>query len=61
MAQEVFNRETTLRAEVQELKIEIDEAKKQLAVEEITDSEFFQDLRSKAREMRRPRTQPAPG
>jgi hypothetical protein len=61
MAQEVFNRQQALREQVQELKIEIDETKRALAVEEITDSEFFRDLRSRANEMRRPRAQPAPG
>lgn len=57
MAQEVYAREQRLKQQLQELRIEIDEAKKERQVAEITDSEYFQDLQKKARELRkRPKT-----
>jgi nitrate/nitrite-specific signal transduction histidine kinase len=52
MGEQVVKREQSLRQEVQELRIEIDEAKKSRAVAEITDSEFFKELQSKAARMR---------
>ncbi|GAB4549187.1 MAG: hypothetical protein OHK0023_13260 [Anaerolineae bacterium] len=52
MGQQVIIREQTLKQEVQELRIEIDEAKKSRAVAEITESEFFKDLQSRAVKMR---------
>jgi len=52
MGEQVIIREQTLKQEVQELRIEIDEAKKSRAVAEITDSEFFKELQSKAARMR---------
>ncbi len=52
MVGKVYQREQTLRRQVEELKIEIDEVKRQKQVSEIVDSDFFQDLRSKARVMR---------
>jgi HAMP domain-containing protein len=52
MVSKVYQREQTLRRQVEELKIEIDEVKRQKQVSEIVDSDFFQDLRSKARTMR---------
>ncbi len=52
MGEQVVIREQTLKQEVQELRIEIDEAKKSRAVAEITDSEFFKELQSKASRMR---------
>ncbi len=55
MAQEVYNREQSLIRQVRDLKIEIDEAKRRRQVNEIVDSEFFVDLQSRAREMRRAR------
>lgn len=45
-------REVNLRAQVQRLKIEIDEARKQQQVAEITDSEYFRQLRESAQRMR---------
>ncbi len=53
MAGEVRAREERLRAEVAELRIEIDEARQAKRVEEITSSDYFQDLRGRASELRR--------
>jgi CheY-like chemotaxis protein len=53
MAQEVEAREARLRAQVQELRIEIDEARQQAGVAEVTGTEYFQDLRSRAADLRR--------
>lgn len=62
MGQQVVIREQTLKQEVQELRIEIDETKKSRAVAEITDSEFFKELQSKASRMRqRTKTLPTEG
>ena len=44
MAGEVRAREQSLQQQVQELRIEIDEARKQRQVEEITETEYFQGL-----------------
>lgn len=46
-------RERALRQEVQALKIEIDEAKRQRQVAEITETDYFQQLRDRARRLRR--------
>ena len=53
MAQEVAAREARLQAQVKELRIEIDEARQQARVAEITDSDYFRDLRSRADDLRR--------
>jgi sensor domain CHASE-containing protein len=50
--QGALHRETMLKQEIHELRIQIDEAKKQKQVSEITDSDFFRDLQEKARQMR---------
>ncbi len=52
MVDKVYKREQILRQQVHELKIEIDQAKRQKQVGEIVESEFFQELRTKARKMR---------
>lgn len=52
MAQEVKAREDRLRAEVRELRIEIDQARQAKKVSEITDTDFFRDLRSRATSLR---------
>jgi len=52
MVEKVYQREQVLRQQVHDLKIEIDQAKRQKQVDEIVDSEFFQDLRTKAQKMR---------
>jgi len=57
MAREVYARAETLKQQVQELKIEIDEVKRQKQVKEIVETDFFQDLRDKARQARQQRRQ----
>jgi DNA-binding response OmpR family regulator len=52
MAREVYAREQRLKQQVEELRIEIDQAKKVRQGEEITGSEYFQELRQKARRLR---------
>lgn len=59
MAQEVIQREQELRKHVQELQIIIDEHKRSDQVKEIVESDFFRDLKQKARSIReRGKTQP---
>lgn len=53
MAREVYAREERLKQQLQVLKIEIDQGKKERQVSDITESEFFQDLQARARSMRR--------
>lgn len=53
MARDVMAREESLKRQVEELRIEIDEAKRAKQVSEIVDSEFFQDLKAKAAAMRK--------
>jgi two-component system, cell cycle response regulator len=52
MAEMVRAREERLRAEVRELRIEIDQARQSRKVAEITDTDFFRDLRSRAAGLR---------
>lgn len=52
MVREVDLREQRLKMQVAELKIEIDEAKKAHQVAEITETEYFQQLRQKASSLR---------
>ncbi|PYM15517.1 MAG: hypothetical protein DMD81_14775 [Candidatus Rokuibacteriota bacterium] len=52
MAGEVAAREARLRQEIRTLRIEIDEAQKARQVSEITETEYFQTLRQKARALR---------
>jgi hypothetical protein len=52
MTKQVYVRETDLRKQVEGLKIAIDETKRKKAVEEITDSEFFQTLSERASKIR---------
>jgi methyl-accepting chemotaxis protein len=53
MAQDVIGREKDLRKRVADLNIQIDEMKKANQVKAVVDSEFFQDLQSRAGELRR--------
>lgn len=55
MVEKVRQREQSLIHQVEELKIQIDETKRQQEVGEIVDSEFFQSLREKAKKMREQR------
>ncbi len=52
MVGEVYNREQRLKKEVAELLIEIDEVKKARQVAEITDTQYFQELKNKAQQLR---------
>lgn len=68
MVGKVRQREEKLKQQVAELKIEIDEVKRQQQVGEIVDTDFFQDLQVKAQNFRRrkslgdsPSAQPATG
>jgi hypothetical protein len=60
MSREVRTRELQLRQQVQKLQIIIDEAKRERAVKEIVDSDFFQDLTQKAKKLREQRRKDAP-
>jgi DNA-binding response OmpR family regulator len=53
MAREVYAREQRLKRQVQELRIELDEAKQAQKVAEITDTEYFRDLLSQADDIKR--------
>lgn len=52
MVDKVAEREKSLRARVAQLEIMIDRSKLETQVQEIVDSDFFQDLRSKVQDMR---------
>jgi CheY-like chemotaxis protein len=52
MAQEVYAREQQLKQQVQELRIEIDRVTQAHQVSQITETEYFQQLRSRAQDMR---------
>lgn len=52
MIGKVHKREQSLRRQVEELRIQIDEKKRSEQVAEIVDTDFFRDLRTKARTMR---------
>jgi CHASE3 domain sensor protein len=54
-ALEAYQREQALRQEIKQLRIEIDEAKLQQQVSETVETDFFQDLQAKARDIRRRR------
>lgn len=53
MAREVQAREERLRQEVRELRIEIDASRQDRQLAEITETDYFQSLRSRAAELRR--------
>jgi len=52
MARQVYAREQSLRQQLQELRVEIDEVKKARQVTEITQTEYFRDLCAKAQRLR---------
>jgi hypothetical protein len=52
MARQVYAREQSLRRQVEELRIEIDEVKKARQVAEITETDYFRDLSAKAQRLR---------
>lgn len=61
MAVQVQTREQSLKQEMAELRIEIDEVKRQKQVSEIVESDDFRDLQTKARELRRQRAERSSG
>ncbi|MBF2048549.1 MAG: DUF3365 domain-containing protein [Elainella sp. C42_A2020_010] len=52
MVQEVMAREQRLRQQIRELRFEIDEGRRQKEVEEITETDYFQELQKQAQEFR---------
>jgi two-component system cell cycle response regulator len=52
MALEIYAREQNLKQQVQQLRIELDEARQAKQVAEITESDYFQHLETKAQELR---------
>jgi DNA-binding response OmpR family regulator len=52
MAREIYAREQRLKQQVQALRIQIDESKKASQVAEIAETDYFQQLQAKARQMR---------
>lgn len=59
-ALEAYAREQSLRRVIQQLRIEIDEAKQNQQISEIVDTDFFQDLQTRARAMRKNRGRTSP-
>lgn len=59
MIGKVRTREESLKREVQQLRIEVDVAKKARQVAEITESDYFQELRIQARVLRAQHARPA--
>lgn len=53
MAAQVREREDALREEIAQLQIEIDDTKRKRQVEEITESDYFKDIKSRAKHLRR--------
>jgi DNA-binding response OmpR family regulator len=58
LATEVQAREERLRQQVQQLRIQIDESKKTRQVQEVTETDYFRSLMSRADEIRRRPNQP---
>jgi hypothetical protein len=52
MATKVAERERALTREVQRLRVEIDNTKREETVREITETDFFADLAAKAEDLR---------
>ena len=52
MASKVAERERALTREVQRLRVEIDNTKREETVREITETDFFADLAAKAEDLR---------
>jgi CRP-like cAMP-binding protein len=52
MVEDVKAREDELKQQLNQLKVEIDQARRKQSVEELTNSEFFKNLKSKSGEMR---------
>jgi HAMP domain-containing protein len=61
MCREVYAREERLRQEVHQLRIEIDQVKQQRQVSEITETDYFQNLQARAKDLRRKRQESSGG
>jgi uncharacterized protein involved in exopolysaccharide biosynthesis len=57
MLDKVEEREEKLEDQVEQLKVQIDMEKRNKDVKEIVESEFFQDLKQRAAEVRKQRSQ----
>jgi two-component system cell cycle response regulator len=57
MARQVYAREQSLRQQVQQLRVEIDEVKKAHQVVEITETDYFRELRARAERLRQQQDQ----
>jgi two-component system, cell cycle response regulator len=53
MAKEVYTREQRLRSQVAQLRIEIDRAKMERQVSDITETDYFRKLRERAKDLRK--------
>jgi two-component system cell cycle response regulator len=53
MAREVYAREQRLKRQVQQLRIELDEARQSRQVAEITETDYFQQLQAQAQDLRK--------
>lgn len=53
MASEIYLREQNLKRQVQQLRIELDDARQAQQVAEITETDYFQQLEDKAQDLRR--------
>ena len=58
MVKDVRRREEDLKQQLQELTIQIDQAKKEQSVRELTNTSFFSELQAAARKLRKKRTDP---
>ncbi len=52
MVREVYARQQRLQQQVQELRIELNEVRQKTQIAEITETDYFRDLQSKARDLR---------
>lgn len=52
MAEEINNREHNLKSQVKELRVEIDETKKENQIAEITGTDYFKDLQKRAQRLK---------
>lgn len=53
MAEEIQNREYVLKSQVEDLRVEIDEVKKERQIEEITGTEYFKELQKRAKKLKK--------
>lgn len=58
MVNEVLAREARLRQQIQALRIEIDQSRKQKEVDEIVESDYFKELQAKAKQIRKRKDTP---